>query len=151
MSKSYLQKLSSAVSKRSGICQATIEQVLPALFDEIRFQLSEGSRKCVPIDSFGTFAVVNIPEREYHYTYKCDKIVRLPAKKRMKFLPTRSFRKETEKGVFDRSRTSFSRHPDDPMIRKRVDMSYRRNKNGVFKGRTKVVKKNAEDENTDIE
>lgn len=77
--------------------------------------------------------------------------MRLPAKKRMKFLPTISFRKETEQGVFDRSRTSFNRHPDDPMIRKRMDMSYRRNKNGVFKGGTKVVKKNAEDENTDVE
>ena len=67
--KEYLTRLSAAVVKRSGICQATVEQVLPALFDEIRYQLIEGRYHCVPIESFGTFGIVEIPERQYHYTY----------------------------------------------------------------------------------
>ena len=125
--KQYLQKLAAAVSKRSGICQATVETVLSALFDEIRQQLCEGPWPCVPIESFGTFAVIDVPERDRLYTYKGKSEVRhLPAKKKLKFAPTHSFRRELEDGKFDPTRKSFSRHPKDRRIRKRGDMQPRK-------------------------
>ena len=95
----FLQRFAADVVKRSGICQATVEQVLPAVFDEIRHRLIEGRYPCVPIDSFGTFGVVDIPERQYHYTY-CgkDEMRTLPPKKRLKFYPAYNFRKELEAG-----------------------------------------------------
>jgi len=137
----YLQKFAAAVVKRSGICLATVEQVLPAVFDEIRYQLCEGNYKCVPIDSFGTFGVVEIPERQYHYTYKgADEMRTLPLQKRLKFYPTRNLRQEMEAGQFDPSRRSFKRHPDDPIIRKRKNMKYQPMKKGVYKGATQKVK-----------
>ena len=78
----YLKKIASAVSKRSGICQATVEQVLPAFIDEVRFQLTEG-KLSVPIDSFGTFALIDIPERQHLYTYKgANELRTLPPKER---------------------------------------------------------------------
>ncbi len=137
--KEYLHRFAAAVTKRSGICQATVEQVLPAVFDEIRYQLIEGKYPCVPIESFGTFGVIDVPEREYHYTYKCDKVVHLSAKKRLKFYMTRNFRQELERGEFDPSRRSFSRHPKDPVIRKRANMRYQPMKNGMHRGVTKAV------------
>ena len=138
--KEYLTRLAAAVVKRSGICQATVEQVLPALFDEIRFQLCEGKYKCVPIESFGTFGVVEIPERQYHYTY-CgkDEMRTLPPKRRLKFYPTRNMRREMEQGIFDPSRQSFKRHPDDPPIRKRKDMNYQSFRKQVYKGPTQKL------------
>ena len=139
--KENLTKFAAAVSKRCGICQATVEQVLPAMFDEIRFRLVEGKYPNIPIDSFGTFAVVTIPEREYHYTYKgADEIRHLPPKKRLKFAAAYNFRKELESGIFDPTRRSFTRHPKDPIIRRRQDMRYKPNKTGMFKGATKKVK-----------
>lgn len=93
----YKEHFIAAVVRRSGICRATVEQVLPAVMDEVRFQLTEGFR-FVPIESFGTFAVVDIPERQYHYTYKGDRIVTVPPKKRLKFLPTRNLRNEIDAG-----------------------------------------------------
>lgn len=140
--KEYLTRLAAAVVKRSGICQATVEQVLPALFDEIRYQLCEGENHCVPIDSFGTFGIVEIPERLYHYTYKgLDEIRTLPPKKRLKFYPTRNMRREMEQGQFDSSRRSFRRHPDDPIIRKRLNIRYQPVKKGIYKGATQQIKK----------
>ena len=139
--KEYLTRLSAAVVKRSGICQATVEQVLPALFDEIRYQLIEGRYHCVPIESFGTFGIVEIPERQYHYTY-CgkDEMRTLPPKRRLKFYPTRNMRREMEQGIFDPSRQSFKRHPDDPPIAKRKAMKYRPLRKEVYKGATKKLK-----------
>ena len=123
--KQYLQKLAAAVSKRSGICQATVETVLPALFDEIRYQLIEGQRPCVPIDSFGTFAVVDVPERERRYVYKdTDEVRHYPATKRLKFRPAYNMKRELDRGEYDPTRHSFSRHPQDPIIRKRQNMMY---------------------------
>lgn len=134
-------RLAKAVTKRSGICQATVEQVLPAVFDEIRFQLIEGRYHCVPIESFGTFGIIEIPEREYHYTYKgADEMRTLPPTKRLKFYPTRSMRREIENGQFDPTRQSFKRHMEDPAIRKRKNMKYQPNKHGVFKGATQQIK-----------
>lgn len=131
-----------AVTKRSGICQATVEVVLPALFDEIRYQLVEGKSPCVPIESFGTFGVVEIPERQHLYTYKgANELRTLAPTKRLKFYPTRSFRREIDSGQFDPTRKSFSRHPQDPPIRKRKNMQYQPNKKGiVYKGATSKVK-----------
>ena len=135
--KQFLQRFASAVVKRSGICQATVEQVLPAVFDEIRYRLVEGEYPCVPIDSFGTFAVIDVPERQFHYTYKgADEWRTLPPQKRLKFVMTRNLKRELQEGRFDPTRRSFSRHPDDPIIRRRQQMAYHPNKHGVFKGTT---------------
>ena len=123
--KTYLQKFAAAIVKRSGIARPTVEAVLPHVFDEIRYQLCEGQNPCVPIESFGTFAIVDIPARERKYTYKGkNEIHRLPATKRLKFKPTSNMKREIDAGKFDPSRKSFSRHPDDPKIRKRAAMKY---------------------------
>ena len=123
--KQYIQKFAAAVVKRSGICQATVEQVLPAVFDEIRYQLCEAKRPCVPIDSFGTFAVIDVPERTRRYTYKdVDELRHYPAEKRLKFRPAKNMKRELQQGRFDPTRRSFTRHPQDPIIRKRRQMHY---------------------------
>lgn len=124
--KTYLSQFAANVVKRSGVCKATVEAVLPAVFDEIRYQLTEGTL-CVPIESFGTFAVVEVPERTRRYTYKgADEMRTLPATLRLKFAPTRNLRREVDAQQFDPSRKSFSRHPKDPKIRKRCNMRYNR-------------------------
>lgn len=142
----YLKKIASAVSKRSGICQATVEQVLPAFIDEVRFQLTEG-KLSVPIDSFGTFALIDIPERQHLYTYKgANELRTLPPKKKLKFAPARSFRRELEAGVFDVSRKAFCRHPKDPILRNRAQMAYRADrKDQINKGATKFLKPTTDD------
>lgn len=123
--KQYLQKFAAAVVKRSGICQATVEQVLPAVFDEIRYQLCEAKRPCIPIDSFGTFAVIDVPERTRRYTYKdTDELRTYPPEKRLKFRPAKNMKRELQQGRFDPTRRSFTRHPQDPIIRKRRQMHY---------------------------
>lgn len=115
-----LKKFAAAVVKRSGICQATVEAVLPAVFDEIRCQLSEGKRSCVAIDSFGVFYVMDVPERQRRYTYKGnDELRTYPPDRRLKFRPARNMKRELQSGQFDPSRKSFSRHPKDPILRKR--------------------------------
>ena len=120
----YKTHFIAAVVKRSGICRATVEQVLPAVFDEIRHQLSEGAM-CVPIESFGTFAVVDIPERRRRYTYKgADEMRTLPPTQRLKFAPTRNMRREIQEHRFDSTRQSFTRHPSDPPIRTRKALRY---------------------------
>lgn len=130
--KEYLQRLAANIVKRSGIARPTVEAVLPHVFDEIRYQLCEGGYPCVPIEGFGTFAVVDIPERKRHYTYKgADEIRTLPPKKQLKFAPTRNLKREIETGKFDPTRKSFSHHPDDPKIRKRQHMRYNK-RNNVF-------------------
>ena len=125
--KKFLETFAADVTKRCGICQATVEQVLPAVFDEIRYRIINERYPCVPIDSFGTFAVINKPERRYHY-YKPskgkDEWRTLPPKKVLKFQAAYNFRKELERGEFDESRKAFSRHPQDPMIRRRNKMMY---------------------------
>lgn len=142
----YLKKIASAVSKRSGICQATVEQVLPAFIDEVRFQLTEG-KLSVPIDSFGTFALIDIPERQHLYTYKgANELRTLPPKKKLKFAPARSFRRELEAGVFDASRKAFCRHPKDPILRNRAQMAYRADrKDQINKGATRFIKPTTDD------
>ena len=128
-----MQRLAAAVVKRSGICLATVEAVLPAVFDEIRYQLIEGKYPCVPIDSFGTFAVVDIPERKRRYTYKgADEIRTYPPEKRLKFRPARNMKRELEQGSFDPTRKSFSRHPKDPILRRRHNMRYQPRKKAIF-------------------
>ena len=126
--KEYLQRMAAAIVKRSGIARPTVEAVLPHVFDEIRYQLTEG-KLCVPIESFGTFAVVNIPERQRHYTYKgADEIRTLAPTLRLKFAPTKNLLREVMQKQYDPSRRSFSRHPDDPPIRKRKNMVYNKRK-----------------------
>lgn len=142
----YLQRLVAAVVKESGICRETVEQVVPAVLDAIRRELVEGEWRCVPIESFGTFAVVEMPEREYHSTYKGDKIIRLPAKKKLRFRPSTNMIREIELGVYDTSRVSFKHHPKDPYLRKKSQMQYQPNKAGVFKGATRPVKESKSDE-----
>lgn len=145
--KQYLQKFAAAVVRRSGICQATVEAVLPAVFDEIRYQLCETREPCVPIDSFGTFAVVDIPERERRYTYKdVDEIRHYPPEKRLKFRPAKNMKRELQQGRFDPSRRSFTRHPQDPIIRKRQHMHYQGDGEPIHIGK---VEKKVENESTD--
>lgn len=131
----YKRHFISAVVKRSGICRATVEQVLPAVFDEIRYQLSEGAGK-VPIESFGTFIVVDIPERQYHYTYGGRNEIRTcPATQRLKFAPTRNMRREViETHKFDPSRRSFTHHYDDPPLRKKNKLGYNNKQKGFWRG-----------------
>lgn len=122
----YKSHFISAVVKRSGICRATVELVLQATFDEARFQLAEGA-ECIPIESFGTFAVVDVPARSYRCRGK-DGQVRvkpIPAKRRLKFSPTRNLRREIEQQQYDPSRRAFSHHPQDPHIRTRKNMKYK--------------------------
>ena len=115
-----LKKFAAAIVKRSGICLATVEAVLPAVFDEIRCQLSEGKRSCVAIDSFGVFYIQDVPERQRRYTYKGkDELRTYPPDRRLKFRPARNMKRELQSGQFDSSRKSFSRHPKDPILRKR--------------------------------
>ena len=150
-SKQFLQRLAADVTKRCGICQATVEQVLPAVFDEIRFRLVEGKYPCVPIDSFGTFAVVNIPEREYHYnrpSKNIDEWRHKDATRRLKFTPTSNMKREMDLGLFDSSRKSFTKHPKDPVIRKRSQMSYRADHKGkVYIGSTVLLSNKQKEEN----
>lgn len=125
----YLKRIAANVVKRSGISLPTVMQVLPAVFDEIRYQLCEGSYPCVPIESFGTFAVINRPEHEYLYNYQGrGEVHTIPARRQLKFKPTASMKREIEAGRFDPTRKSFSRHPDDKPIKKRNDMRYKKGK-----------------------
>lgn len=121
----YLQKIAADVSKRCGICRATVEVVLPAFLDEVRYQLTEGQWPCVTIESFGTFATIEKPEREYKRR-GVDEWKTLPPKKQIKFSPTRNMRREIESGHYDDTRHAFSRHPDDPPIKKRFQMRYQK-------------------------
>lgn len=122
--KQYLQKFAAAVVKRSGISRPTVEAVLPHIFDEIRYQMTEGNL-CVPIEGFGTFAVIDIPERKRRYTYKgANEIHTLPARKKLKFTPTCNMKREVNAQRFDPTRRSFWHNPQDPKIRKRADMRY---------------------------
>ena len=129
MPKQHLQKFAARVTKRCGICQATVEQVLPAIFDEIRQMMVEEEYPCVPIDSFGTFSVIKKPARRYHYyrpSKGIDRWVDLPPKRHLKFLMAYNMRREFQEGKFDPTRKAFTRHPDDPIIRKRREMRYQK-------------------------
>ena len=146
MPKQVLQKFAADVTKRCGICQATVEQVLPAVFDEIRCRLVEGRYPCIPIDSFGTFAVINVPEREYMYHYKGIRELRtLPPAKRLKFAMARNMKRELQEGRFDPTRKSFSRHPDDPIIRRRRELRYQKPRPEIYKSTT-IYKKEKDDQ-----
>ena len=130
--KKYLQQFAAAVVKRSGIARPTVEALLPHVFDQIRYEMTEGSL-CTPIEGFGTFAVVDIPEREHRYTYKGKNELRtLPATKRLKFTPTKNMKREVDAQKFDPTRRAFSHHPQDPKIRRRCDMQYNKRKD-VYK------------------
>ena len=128
----YYKNFVKAVSKRTGLTCATLEVAIPAVFDELRWILCESDNPCLPIESFGTFAIIDIPERDRQYTYKGKSELRhLPAKQKLKFSPTRNMRREIEERHFDESRQAFVRHPDDPPIRKRGEMQ-RRKKHPAF-------------------
>lgn len=144
----YLQKFAAAVTKRCGICQATVEQVLPAVFDEIRQQLAENRFPCVPIEGFGTFAVIDVPERQHLYTYKGkNEMKTLPATKRLKFRAAKNLRREViDERRFDPTRKSFSRHPQDPPVPMRNKMLYQPNKHGMNKGATTYAQPDDDDD-----
>ena len=137
------QRLAADVSKRCGISPATVEVVLPAVFDEIRYRLIEGKYPCVPIDSFGTFGVYTKPARRYHYyrpSKGIDRWVDLPPKKVLKFVAAYNLRRELNAGEYDPTRKSFTRHPKDPMIKKRNKMLYIPDKRPMSKvGQTEVL------------
>ena len=123
--KQYLQKFAAAIVKRSGIARPTVEALLPHVFDEIRYQLCESDNPCIPIEGFGTFAVIDKPERHRRYTYKGkNEIHVIPPKKVLKFTPTKNMKREIDAQKFDPTRRAFYHHPADPKIRKRCDMRY---------------------------
>ena len=125
----YFKKFAAAVVQRSGISRPTVEAVLPHVFDEIRHILTEGN-KCVPIEGFGTFAVIDRPEHDYLYNRNnANRICKVPAKRVIKFTPTKNLKREVDAGQFDPTRRAFTRHPEDPVIRNRRDMRYRPAKN----------------------
>ena len=138
----YLKRLVAAVVQESGICTPTVEVVLPAVFDVIRRELCECPHHCVMIESFGTFAMEEIPEREHLYTYKgVTTLKHLPATKRLKFSAAKNLRREVDAGVFDPSRKSFKHHPGDPVLRNRAQMAYRADrKDQLNKGATRFIK-----------
>ena len=136
-----------AIVRESGICRPTVEQVLPFALDYIRRELVEGDKQCVAIESFGTFAIKDVPEREHLYTYNGkSEMKHLPAKRVIKFSPTRNFRLEVERGQFDPSRKSFTHHPDDPAIRLRSKFKYNKHEGPINKGKSKYFPKD-ENEN----
>jgi nucleoid DNA-binding protein len=121
----YFQKFAATIVKRSGLSRATVEAVLPHVFDEIRYQLTEGTL-CVPIESFGTFTIKDVPEHEFLYHRGDVKEVHtVPAKRVLKFAPTRNMRREIEARQYDPQRKSFVHHPADPKISKRHDLRYK--------------------------
>ena len=124
----HFRRMVAATVKASGICRATVEQVLPAFLDVVRRQLAEGPRRSVMIESFGTLAVKEVPARQYHYVRKeqgIDRWVDRPPKRVLKFAPTRNMKREIQEGKFDPTRKSFIHHPDDPRIRSPRDIQKR--------------------------
>lgn len=128
MSQNSLTRMARKISKRSGIALPTVEEVLKAAFDEWRQELTEGSG-IVVVESFGTMSVKEVPARSYHY-YRpekgIDRMVPLPAKRTLKFTPTRNMRRELEQRRFDPTRKSFFRHPDDPRNRYSSQSKYKK-------------------------
>lgn len=145
----HFRRLVAAVVRESGVCRPTVEQVLPALFDVIRRELTEGEKQCVQIESFGTLVVKELRARSYHYRRPekdIDHWVEKPARRILKFMPTRNMRREVEQGRFDPTRRSFFHHHDDPHMRGRSQ--FHRHTNGqpakVYNVRTVKKPKNAE-------
>lgn len=123
----YFKKLVADIVKRSGIARPTVEALLPHVFDEIRYRLTEGKTPSFQIESFGTIAVTDKPEHDYHYTYKgANRVSHVPAQKVIKFAPARNLKREIAAGKFDPSRRSFVHHPADPTLRKRQNMKYQK-------------------------
>lgn len=141
----HFRRMVAATVKQSGICRATVEQVLPAFLDVVRRELAEGARRSVVIESFGTLAVKEVPARQYHYVRKShgiDTWVDRPPKRVLKFAPTRNVKREIEQGRFDPTRKSFIHHPDDPRIRSPRDLTKRQTGTPWTKvGPTKYFKK----------
>lgn len=135
----YKRDFIAAVVRRTGICRATCELVVPAVIDEIRHQMTDG-KQCVVIESFGTFAVKELPLRQHRYTYKGKNELRtLQPKKVIKFAPTRNFRQEVERGAFDPERRAFVHNPKDPIMRRRSSLKYQPNQGPMHRGTTKVL------------
>lgn len=139
----YKEHFIASVVKRSGICRATVEQVMPAVFDELRYQLSEGYG-FVPIESFGTFIVQDIPARRHQYNYKSEtpQYRILPATQRLKFYPTKNLRREVlELHQYDHTRRSFVHDPHDPPMKRRKELRYHPLKPGqqISKGPTERI------------
>lgn len=123
----FFKKFVSRIVKRSGIARPTVEALLPHVFDEIRYMLTEGKSPGVSIESFGTIAVTDKPEHDYHYTYKgANRVSHVPAQKVIKFAPARNLKREVAAGKFDPTRRSFVHHPADPTLRKRNHMGYQK-------------------------
>ena len=144
MSNIHFRRLVAAVSRESGICKPTVEVVLPVVFDVMRRDLTEGDKQCVQIESFGTLAVKELSARGYHYRRPekgIDRWVEKPARRILKFSPTKNMRRAVEQGRFDPSRRSFFHHPDDPKMRYRSQFKTRCENPQVYKSPT-VKKKN---------
>ena len=125
----FYQKFAADIVRRSGISRPTVEALLPHVFDEIRYILTEGNGD-IAIEGFGTFYVKDVPEHEYLYNRNnANRICTVPAKKQIKFAPARNLTDEMNAGKFDTNRHSFTRMPGDPLLRHRSDMRYKKVKN----------------------
>lgn len=150
VNKIHFRRMVMSIVRESGICRQTVEHVLPFVFDVIRREIVEGERKWVAIESFGTFAIKDVPEREHLYTYKGKSEMRhLPAKRVLRFSPTRNFKNEVDQCQFDPTRRSFTRHPDDPPIRVRAKFRYQKRNGEISKGKSTYFKKTASDESSE--
>lgn len=147
VNKIHFRRMVMAIVRESGICRQTVEQVLPVVFDVIRRELVEGEKQWVAIESFGTFAIKEIPEREHLYTYKGKSEMRhLPAKRVLKFSPTKNFKNEVDRRQYDPTRKSFTRHPDDPSIRVRAKFKYKKWNGEISKGKSTFFPPKTSDE-----
>ena len=145
VNKIHFRRMVMAIVRESGICRQTVEQVLPVVFDVIRRELADGEKQWVAIESFGTFAVKEVPEREHLYTYKGKSEMRhLPAKRVLKFSPTKNFKDEVDQRKYDPTRKSFTRHPDDPPIRIRAKFKYKKWNGEISKGKSTYFPKSKE-------
>lgn len=147
VNKIHFRRMVMAIVRESGICRQTVEQVLPVVFDVIRRELVEGEKQWVAIESFGTFAIKEVPEREHLYTYNGKSEMRhLPAKRVLKFSPTKNFKNEVDRRQYDPTRKSFTRHPDDPSIRVRAKFKYKKWNGEISKGKSTFFPQKTSDE-----
>ena len=68
----------------------------------------------------------------------------LPAKRVLKFSPTKNFNNEVNHRQFDPTRKSFTHHPDDPHIRVRAKFKYKKQNGDISKGKSTYFPKSEE-------
>lgn len=120
MAQNKRQHFVEAVMEQSGVDRATIEHVVPVVFDVIRQQLCQGER--VRIANFGVFFPLKLKERTViNNTGHTPRTHVLPAEWRPRFRPADTFTAELRARLYDADRTSFHRtgEPNLPHLRGR--------------------------------